>query len=99
MIEAEGAVPERARDVGDAVFPQDVEGETAHPCHDAGIVVDAAFVLTAAHVADIVVAAKASPTGKTSTALSTGYQMRWKRLDAGSTLPPGRFHLALGFFQ
>ena len=56
MIEAEGSVPEGFCDVGDAVFSQDVEGETACPSHDAGVVADTAFVLVAGNVADMVVA-------------------------------------------
>lgn len=61
MIEAERAVPEGLSDVGDAVFSQDVEGETACPCHDAGVVADTAFVLFAGNVADIVVAVFDAP--------------------------------------
>ena len=55
MIEAEGSVPEGLCDVGDAVFSQDVEGETACASHDAGVVADTAFVLVAGNVADMVV--------------------------------------------
>jgi hypothetical protein len=55
VIEAEGAVPEGLCDVGNAVFPQDVEGETACSCHDTGVVSDAAFVLIAGDVTDVVV--------------------------------------------
>ena len=54
-------MPECARDIGDAVFSQDVEGETACPCHDAGVVADAAFILVAGDVADIVVAVFYAP--------------------------------------
>lgn len=61
MIEAKGAVPECLCDVGDAVFPQDVEGETACSCHDTGVVSDAAFILIAGDVTDVVVAVFDAP--------------------------------------
>jgi hypothetical protein len=56
VIEVECSVPECICDVGDAVFPQDIEGETACPCHDAGVVTDATLVFVAGDVADVVVA-------------------------------------------
>ena len=50
------AVNGRAQRPHGAVFSQDVEGETACPSHDAGVVADTAFVLVAGNVADMVVA-------------------------------------------
>lgn len=61
MIEAEGAVPKGLGNVGDAVFAEDVEGETAGARHDAGVVADAASVLVAGNVADVVVSILDSP--------------------------------------
>ena len=61
MIKAESAVPEGLCHVGDAVLAHDVEGEAAGACHDAGIVADAAFVLVAGDIADIVVAVLDAP--------------------------------------
>ena len=61
MIEVKRVVPEGLSDVGDAVCPQDIEGKTACPCHDAGVVADTAFVFFAGNVADIVVAVFDAP--------------------------------------
>lgn len=55
MIEAESAVPERLRDVCDAVFTQDVEGEAASAGHDAGVVADPATVLVEGNIPNIMV--------------------------------------------
>ena len=61
MIKAESAVPECLSHVGDSVFAHDIEGEAAGAGHDAGVVADAAFVLVAGDVADIVVAVLDAP--------------------------------------
>jgi len=61
MIEAECSVPEGFGYVGDVVFAQDVEGEAAGAGHDAGVVADAAFVLVAGDVANIVIAVLYAP--------------------------------------
>ena len=61
MIEAESAIPEGLRHVGDTVLAHDVEGEAAGAGHDAGIIADAAFVLVAGDITDIVIAVLDAP--------------------------------------
>ena len=61
MIEAESAVPEGLSHIGNAVLAHDVEGEAAGAGHDAGVVSDAAFVLVAGDIADIMVAVFDAP--------------------------------------
>ena len=61
MIGAESAIPEGPRHIGETVFAHDIEGEAACAGHDAGVVADAAFVLVARDVADIVVAVLDAP--------------------------------------
>ena len=61
MIEVERAVPESLGDVGDAVLSQDVEGETTGSSHDPWVVADAATILVAGNVADIMVAVLDAP--------------------------------------
>lgn len=52
MIEVDCPCPEGLGDVGDAIFAQDIECEAAGTGHDAGVVTDAACVLTASDIAD-----------------------------------------------
>ena len=61
MIEAESAVPEGLCHIGNAVLAHDVEGEAAGAGHDAGVISDAAFVLVAGDIADIMVAVFDAP--------------------------------------
>ncbi len=53
--------PEGVCDVGEGVLAQDVEGEAAGTGDDAGVAADAALVLAAGHVADVVVAVLDAP--------------------------------------
>ena len=61
VIEAESAIPEGLGHIGDTVLAHDIEGEAACAGHDAWVIADAAFVLVAGDVADIVVAVLDAP--------------------------------------
>jgi len=61
MIEAESAFPEGVGDVGYAVVAQNVEGEASGASHDGWVVANAAFVLVAGDVTDVVVAVFDAP--------------------------------------
>ena len=61
VIEVESTAPESPRDVCYEIVTDDVQGEASHPGHDAGVVADAAAILVAGDVADIVVAVLDAP--------------------------------------
>ncbi len=56
IIEVEAPRPEGLRNVGNAVFAKEVEGETTGTGHDAQVVADAACTLAAGDIADPMVA-------------------------------------------
>src|SRR5271163_4163142 len=60
-IEVEGAIPEGFCDVRYAIVADDVESEAAGSGHNARVVADAAAILVAGDVADIVVAVFDAP--------------------------------------
>ena len=61
MIEVESAAPESPCDVCYAIVADDVQGEASRPGHDAWVVADAAAILVAGNVADMVVAVFDAP--------------------------------------
>ena len=61
MFEAEGTFPKFLCDVCSAIVSHDVERKAAGSCHDTWVVADAAAILAARDVADIVVAVFDAP--------------------------------------
>jgi hypothetical protein len=61
VVEAESAVPKGLCDVCYAIASDDVESEASGSCHDSWVVADAAAILAARDVADIVVSVFYSP--------------------------------------
>ena len=61
VIEVEGTAPESPCHVCYAIVADDVQGEASRSGHDAGVVADAAAILVAGHVTDIVVAVFDAP--------------------------------------
>jgi hypothetical protein len=61
VVEAESAVPQCLCDVCYAIASDDVERKASGSCHDTWVVADAAAILAARDVADIMVAVFYAP--------------------------------------